>query len=1067
MSVSKKVLEHPVLTICVFALIAVVALFTLGNVQIDLMPDMDMPIAMVYTSYDNAGPESVEKSVTEILEAGLISVSSLNKMTSESSEGSSLIALEFNYGTDIDVAVNDIRDKLDMVKGNLPDDADTPQILKFDSSSIPVMTLALNGNRSADELRTLADDVISDKLEQTAGIAQASVRGGREQIVRVELNQNRLDAYGLTISSIVRTLAEQNIEVGGGSVYEGTRKYMVRTTGEFSSIDEINSTVVGTVNGYDVQLSDVGEAFMGYKDLTSEVYINGKPGVYIELQKQSGSNTVNVANAVYKKIAEIEETLPDGITIDIISDDSESVRDTLHSLIESILQGFVLTVLVLFLFLRSVKSTLIMEVSIPFSVMITVLVMVFAGVTLNMITMTGLILGIGMVVDASVVVIENIYSYRERGTSAAVSAAIGTQEVMASVVSGNLTTICVFIPFFVYKTQLDMLGELLTTLMVVIIIALLASLFVAMFLVPVLAGKFLKVDNRKEVPIKNKYVKKCDEAAETAIAWVTGKYRTGLRFVLRHRFATVLISFTVLAASILLFRQLHISFMSDFNDTSVGLNAELPLGTKLSETENVLDQFYEIARNEIKGYENIVVKIGSSSGMSLSADTSYKGSLTITLPDAAKQIDSADSVKAKLRKHFDDFPTATFTFDEGKMEQMTGSDIDVAFSGNDLNLILATANELKSLMKEKVPEVSEIEIDLEEGLPQVEIKIDRGRASSFGISVNTIANEINYSINGKTATIYRADGDDYDVVVLLCDADRGDIPDLEKIYVAGTNGRYAVSNFAQVTRSTGPVSISRENKNRIVHLTANLLGTASAGEVENNIKQVMKENMIVPEEITVSFEGSWKDTMDMMKIFVIVIVLAVILVFGVMAGTYESFKEPFINMFTLPFLIVGVIVIHLITGQSFSMVSMIGVVMLIGIVVNNGIILVDQTNLLVRRGMKVLDACEDAGASRFRPVLMTTLTTILGMIPMAFFGDENSSMTQPIGLCVIGGLASSTVVTLFIIPVLYSLFNRKADGKKGFEMDAELRALLEAHSAEELNEKYENKTEPENGGDLK
>lgn len=1084
MSAAKKVLEHPVLTLCVFILIAVVAAFTLGSVQIDLMPDMDMPVAMVFTNYHNAGPESVEKSVTEVLEAGLVSVSNLNKMTSESSEGSSLIALEFNYGTDIDTAVNDIRDKLDMVKGALPDDADTPQIFKFDSNAMPVMRLALNGNRSADELRTIADDVVADRLEQTEGIAQASVRGGREQIVRIELNQNRLDAYGLTISSVVNTLAMQNIEVGGGSVYEGTRKYMVRTTGEFSSIDEINNTVVGTVNGYDVKLSDIGEAFMGYKDLTSEVYINGKPGVYIELQKQSGINTVNVANAVYKKLGEIQEVLPEGVTLDIISDDSDAVRDTLSSLIESILQGFVLTVIVLFLFLRSVKSTLIMAISIPFSVLITVLVMVFAGVTLNMITMTGLILGIGMVVDASVVVIENIYSYRERGTSASVSAAIGTQEVMASVISGNLTTICVFIPFFVFKSQLDMLGELFTTLMVVIVIALLSSLFVAMFLVPVLAGKFLKVDNRAEVPIKNKFLKKCDAAVENAISWVTQKYRAALHLVLQHRFATVLVSFTVLAGSLLLFKQLHISFMSDFNDTSVGLNVELPLGTKLSETENVLAQFYEIVQKEVSGYENIVVSVGSSSGMALSADTSYKGAISITLPDASKQIDSADTIKEKLRRHFDDFPTATFTFDDGKMQQMTGSDIDIAFSGDNLNLILETVNELKSLMKENVAEIAEIEIDLEEGLPQVEIKIDRDRASSFGISVNTIANEINYSINGKTATTYRADGDDYDVVVLLCDADRGDIPDLEKIYVSGTGGRYAVSNFAEVVRGVGPVSISRENKTRTVHLTANLLGNANAGEVENKIKRVMGGQMIVPEEITVSFEGAWKDTMDMMKVFAVIIVLAILLVFGVMAGTYESFKEPFINMFTLPFLIVGVVVIHLVTARPFSMVSMIGVVMLIGIVVNNGIILVDQTNLLVRRGMKVRDACEEAGSSRFRPVMMTTLATILGMIPMAFFGDENSSMTQPIGLCVIGGLASSTIVTLFIIPVLYSLFNRTADSEKGFEMDAELRSLLEANSAEKLNgkteeisaensidEKSENEikteTQNENGGDLK
>ncbi len=818
-----------------------------------------------------------------------------------------------------------------------------------------------------------------------------------------------------------------------------------------NSIDEINDTVVGTVNGYDVKLSDIGEAFLGYKDQTSEVFINGKPGVYISLQKQSGSNSVNVANAVYKKIGEIQLILPESVSLDIISDDSTSVRDTLNSLVKSILEGFVLAVLVLFVFLRSVKSTVIMAISIPFSVMITILVMVFSGITLNMITMTGLILGIGMVVDASVVVLENIYSYRIRGTSAKVSAEIGTQEVMSSVISGNLTTICVFIPFFVYKSKLDMLGELFTTLMVVIIIALLSSLVVAMFLVPVLAGKFLPVDNRTEVPINNKFLKKCDSAVEKAISWIRDRYRAALRVALHHRFATVLISFTILSSSVLLFNHLRVTFMSNFNDTEVGLNVELPLGTKLSETKSVLEQFYQIAKDEIKDYENIVVSVGSSSGMSLSTDTSYKGSISITLPDASKQTDSADSVKQKLRRHFEDFPTATFTFDDGKMQQMTGSDIDIALSGNSIEKLVETGNQIKDLIKEKIPEATEPSLDIEEGLPQVEIRIDRARASSFGISVSSIANEINYSINGKTATTYRADGDDYSVVVLLNDQDRGDIPDLEKIYVNGTNGRYAVSNFAQVVRGTGPVSISRENKTRTVHLTAGITAGSNAGEVENQIKQAINENMVIPEEVNVSFEGSWKDTMNTMKILLIVVFLAVILVFGVMAGTYESFKDPFINMFTLPFLIVGVVLIHLVTGQAFSMVSMLGVVMLVGIVVNNGIILVDQTNLLVHRGMKVLEACESAGASRLRPVLMTTLTTILGMIPMAFFGDANSSMTQPIGLCIIGGLTSSTIVTLFIIPVLYSLFNRKEDNQTKNKVAPELLAMLKENHKENSN----------------
>ncbi len=1029
MSMSKKVLEHPVLTSCVFALVVIVSLFTFGNIQIDLMPDMDMPVAMISTSYNNAGPESVEKSVTEILESGVVSVSNLKQMTSQSSEGSSLITLQFNYGTDMDVAVNDIRDKLDMVKGSLPDDCNTPQIFQFDSSSQPIITLAVNGNRTAEELRKIADDKIADRLEQAAGVASASVSGGRDSIVRVELEQNRLDAYGLTVSSVVSTLASANIEVGGGNVSEGTRKYMVRTTGEFESIEQINNTVVATVNGYDVKVSDVGNAFMGYEDETSRIYINGKSGVYIKIQKQSGSNTVNVANAVYKKIQQIQQTLPSDVSIDVISDQSTEVKDTLKELIKSIIEGFILAVLILFVFLRSAKSTLIMAISIPFSILLTILIMIFAGITLNMITMTGLILGLGMVVDASVVVLENIYVYRNRGTSASTAAAIGTQEVITSVVSGNLTTICVFIPFFVYKSQLEMMGELFASLMVVIIIALLSSLCVAMFLVPVLAGKFLPVDSRKEHPIKNKVLYKADKAVEDCISWITEKYRKALHTVLHHRFATVTISFGILFASMAAFGQLRIAFMSNYSDSSVGLNVQLPLGTKLEETQAVLNDFYEIACNEIKGYDTIVMSVGTGSGMSFNADTSYKGSLSIYLPESGLQIDNAETIKNKLRAHFDQYPVATFTFDEGRMQQMTGSDIDIALRSTDLDTALTTAKKIKDLIEKNLTGVTEPEIDLDDGLPQIEVKIDRDRTSSFGISVTAIANEINYCINGKTATTFHKDGEDYDVVVVLADEDRSEIPDLENIFITGSSGRYAVSNFATIVRGTGPVTINREDQSRIIHLTANNTGSMSAGDVEKSIQALIDEKLVIPESVSVSFEGSWADTMKTAKIFILIIILAVILVFGVMAGTYESFKDPFINLFTLPFLIVGVVIIHLITGQAFSMVSMIGIVMLVGIVVNNGIILVDQTNLLVRRGVNLLDACEQSGASRLRPVLMTTLTTILAMIPMAFFAGESGSVTQPIGLCVVGGLTSSTLVTLFIIPVIYSLFNRNADKK--------------------------------------
>ncbi|EPF29099.1 hypothetical protein HMPREF9195_01096 [Treponema medium ATCC 700293] len=427
-----------------------------------------------------------------------------------------------------------------------------------------------------------------------------------------------------------------------------------------------------------------------------------------------------------------------------------------------------------------------------------------------------------------------------------------------------------------------------------------------------------------------------------------------------------------------------------------------------------------------------------------------RGSLTVYLPDVSKQIDNAQTVKEKLRAYFDSYPAATLTFNEGMMQQMSGNDVNIVFRSNDLDASVALAKKIQTLIKEQLPSVTEPQIDMQDGLPQVEIKVDRERAYSFGISIMSIANEINYCINGMTATTYHKNGDSYDVVVLLMKEDRDEIPDLEKIYVAGRSGLYSVANFAEIIRGTGPVSINRENQSRIIHLTAGLKdSSSSAREVEEQIKQLISDNLVVPDTITLTYEGSWKNTRNTSNVFLSIIILAIILVFGVMAGTYEDFKNPFINLFTMPFLVVGVVLIHLITGQAFSMVSLIGVVMLLGIVVNNGIILVDQTNLLVRRGRPVLQACEEAGASRLRPVLMTTLTTILGMIPMAFFGGDSASVTQPIGLCIIGGLFSSTLVTLFIIPVIYSLFNGKTNAKATMPLPPDLAAIRAEYLATE------------------
>ena len=1013
MSIARKNLEHPVLVLIVFALLAAVGLFTLKNVALGLFPDIDSPYVMVSATYANAGPESVEKTVTEILEGALISVNGLKNLYSTSTESGSSIQLEFNYGIDIESAVNDIRDKLGRVQRQLPDAVNSPTIFRFNGDSKPIMRIAVRGNRALSDIKEIAEDTISDIFEQADGVAEASVMGGKTKIVRIELDQNRLAAYGFTVSQVSSALAKQNLDLGGGKLNEGQKDYVVRTTGEFKSLEEINNTLIQTVNGYDVKLSDIGNAFWGFQDITRDVFINGEHGVYITITKQTDANSVTVSNNVHEKIEELKETLPSDIKLEIISDDTDAIRETINTLVDSAWQGLLLAVIVLFIFLQNVKSTIIIAISIPLSLLITLLSMSFAGITLNMMTLTGLILGVGMIVDASIVMIDNIYSYRSRGAKPKISAILGSQEMIVSVISGNLTTICVFVPFLLYMKDLGMMGQMFKGIIFTIVIALCSSLLVAIFLVPVLAGKFLPLTNRKEKPVKSRIMKSFYGLCTKVLDAITKVYSRVLKKALEYRAVTIIIAVCLLVIAISLLPTLGMNMMPQGNDDSVTLSITLPIGTPLEDTRDVSLAMEQIVRKEIPSFEKLITTVG---GGGRNAKT-YKSSIQITLN---KDSGSAVEVQNKLRKYFTQFPGAKFSFGAGTRGQMMGSDIDIALRSDDLDEALSVADKIVSVM-EDISALGDITIDTEEGLPQVEIEIDRERAYSFGVDVSTVAKEINYAVNGVTSTTYRQAGKDYDVTVMYQPSDRENIIDLETMYVSGTGGKVSLSNFATLKKGLGPVSIKRENQRRIVHITASILTSDNANLVEDAIKEGIANTFIVPDNVSVSYEGSWQDTNEQMKLYSGILIMAILLVFGVMAATYESFKAPLINLATIPFLLIGVVFLYKIIGQPLSIMAMVGLIMLVGIVVNNGIILVDYTNLLRNRNIPMMEACFQAGVSRLRPVLMTTLTTILGMIPMCFASEGQSAMVQPIGIAVVGGLTSSTFVTLLVIPVLYSL----------------------------------------------
>lgn len=1021
MTLSKKILDHPILTVTVFALMAILGLFMIPNLALELYPATEEPIITVFTSYENAGPESVEKAVTVPLEDSLVSVNKLKKLTSTSSEGSSMIMLEFNQETNLDAAVNEIRDKIDEAKGDLPTGVSNPSIFRMNTASEPIITLALRGNKSVNEMDFLAKNFVKSRLAQTDGVARAQVAGGTDKIIRVELSQNRLEAYGLTLTQVSESLASQNLDMGGGKIAEKTSEYTIRTTGEFPDLEAVNDTVVANVGGYDVRLSDIGRAFEGYRDEKSSVYINGEPGVSIDIQKRTGANTIKTADAVYEKIEEINATLPQGIHLEIIQDGSIEIRQTITALRKSLIEGLILAVIILFIFLKNFKSTIIISISIPLSLIITLLAMNLFGLSLNLMTMTGLILAVGMIVDASIVMLENISTYRERGESPKAAAVLGSQEMVGSVLSGNLTTICVFIPFIFYRNRLGEMAIMFKDVIFTVVIALLASLLVAIFLVPVLAGKFLSISNRKENPVTNPVLKGLYSLFDMGFDSIQNVYKRILRAALAHRFTTIVISLLFMLGTGYLATKLNLSMYPEAESQSVTLSVKMPSGTPYESLKEQMLKWQKIISDEVQGIKSMTMDVGMSSG---GDEASNQGSIRISLPEALMQIDTVSTIKEKLKKHFGEFKGMEISFSKGMDEQLAGYDIDISVRSSSLNDAIATADGVKKIIK-SISGFSEPISDTSTGLPQIEVSIDRDRASSFGVTVAAAANEIAACVNGIKATKFRKQGKEYDMIVMFEPEDRSQVLDLDTIFVAGTNGRVCVANFADIKKGYGPVSIQRENQEKTIHVTASITGSMGTKEAEDTIKNKISTDLILPDGVTISYEGQWGKIAAQSKVFAIVIFLALLMVFGVMAGTYESYKAPFINMMTIPFLAIGVVLIYFISGQAFSVLSAIGLIMLVGIVVNNGIILVDYTGILIKNGMSLQEACFQAGISRLRPVLMTTLTTILGTIPMALDTKGMAAMIQPIGLCIVGGLTSSTFVTTILIPVVYTFIMKK------------------------------------------
>ena len=1052
MNIAKSVVKKPTTFLIIYALIIGLALYILPQVPIDLVPEFNPPIVIVHTSYPGAGPEEVEQSVTKVMEGVLSNVSNVKSITSTSSEGSSMIQLEVGWGQDLTETTNEIRDKLELVKDFLPDEAKTPQIFKFDPAMIPILDLTIKGSRSADELYEIADKQIVPRLEQVNGVAMVSLSGGRERAIRVEVSQNRLEAYGLTLTQVAQSLAAQNIQMGSGNVYEGNYKYLVETKGQFDNIEEIRNAVISykggsidprtgksTGSAKPVRLRDIAEVTDGYKDATNSIYVNGKPGIYISIQKQSGTNSVEVADNVMSRISEIEKALPADVSLQVVYNTTKMIRQSLSTVLQSALLGGILAMIVLFLFLRSMKSTIIIGLSIPISLLVTVMVMYFSGLTLNIMTLAGLTLGIGMIVDSSIVILENIYRYREKGAKPIPASYLGAQEMITAITASILTTVGIFLPLLMFKNELDIIGVIFKDFSLTIVISLLSSLIIAITLIPVLTSKYLKIYTRKQKPLKSSVLSSIDGFMDKSFRKLDSGYKKLLGVVLDHKALTASIMVLLLILSIFTLEPLGGNIGLELAPAQaqdlLQINMELPVGTRYEVTEDTLLQLAEIAKNELRGYQDILVLAGND-GSFFSSDSPNKGALFVTLPPKDQQIDSYSVMLAKMRSHYDEFPSANFDVtQQGFLSG--GAPIDIILRTEDLDKARTTAYQIKDLLANKVDEVIEPQISLNDGLPIASIVIDRDKAYSLGLNIYTVASEISAAVDGKTAGRYRAGNNDIDILVILRDQDRSRIPDLEKIFVISRTGRrIPVSSFASIERTSGPVSITREDRSRVVHITARPEPGVSLNNAELAVRKAISENIILDDNIILEYAGDFADLIKYIGKFVLVMIVALGLVYGIMASLFESLKDPFIIFLSIFMIIPGILFLYsflnlpLFAARTpLSLFSAVGLLMLVGIAVNNGIVLVDYSNLLRDRGLLIRDAAIEAGGNRLRPVLMTSLTTILGMAPLAFSTGDGSELVRPIGQTIVGGMLMSTLMTLFLVPLLYVRLNRKYDKK--------------------------------------
>jgi HAE1 family hydrophobic/amphiphilic exporter-1 len=1026
MNISEKAVYRPIFTTMIVLIVIILGALALSRLPVDLMPDITNPTISVSTSYENASPEEIEELVTRPIEEAVGSVSGVQDISSTSSEGSSSVQVTFNWGTNLDTATNDLRDRLDRVSGALPDDADKPVLRKFDMSSMPVLMIGVSSPLEPIELRHLVDEQVQYRLERVPGVAAVDIRGGLSREIHINLDPARIKAMQLSLDQIASRIQASNINLPAGSVNTGTQEVTIRTPGEFTSLDQLRNTVVAERNGSPITLGEVAGVEDSWTKITRIVRINGQNGLQLTVNKQSGTNTVTVAEAVRKEIDRINRDMPQLKLIPIM-DSSVYIRQSINNVTSSAIIGGLLAIFILLVFLRNLKSTAIISTAIPVSVIATFGLIYFSGFTLNMMTLGGLALGVGMLLDNSIVVLENIYRLREEGMKRLDAAVQGTKEVAAPIIASTLTTLVVFLPLIFVR---GMAGIMFKQLSFVIAFSMFCSLVTALTLVPMLCGRLLTVTDPDS---GHGFIGKLFRITGHFLTRIEIYYKNALHSALQHRTKTIAWALALLFLAIALLPLIGSELMPATDEGELRVSLDMETGTKLDLTAAVMEQAEKMVMRSVPEISSIIC---TSGGSGWGGSNSSTGELRISLVPVSKRHRSSDEVCDAIRKQLSHIPGARFRVRSVSNMMMTralsanGGRLELEVRGHDFATGEALAKKVQDVMA-NVKGVTDVNISRSAGTPEQLVVVDRRKAESMGLSVKSVANMLETVLSGSSVGQYRENGDEFTIRMQVADAQTRSLSELLDLTLINSSGEPIVlRNVVEVRPSRGASQIERLNQERIITVSANISGR-SQSKILADIQRDLK-NVAIPKDFSVNIGGDFEDQQKNFKDLQLGFILALILVYMVMACQYESLRDPFVVMFSVPLAVIGVVTMLLVTGTTFNIQSYIGCIMLGGIVVNNAILLVDTTNLLRRRdGMDVHAAIEEAGRRRLRPILMTALTTILGLVPMAIGAGEGGEAQSPMARAVVGGLVSSTLITLVVIPVVYSIFEERL-GKRTF-----------------------------------